>query len=84
MPTTQQRRILPTEHDDQTRGERLRRFVQEFVRYDNDNLRADPVDELAQSKRRTWEIFVRWLMLGGLLFALLVVAVLAFVYSGYP
>jgi hypothetical protein len=84
MPATQQRRIAPTERDERTQGTRLRRVVQDFVRYGNDNLRTDTADALAQSKRRTWEIFVRWLMLGGLLFALLLVAVLAFVYSGYP
>jgi len=82
MPATQQRRIEP-ERDDRSRST-LNRVVQALVRYDNDNLRTDAVDELAQSKTRTWEIFVRWLMLGGLLFALLLVAVLTFVYSGYP
>ena len=85
MVATQQRRILPTERDERSRTTRLRRVVQEFVRYDNDNLQAkESVDALAQSKKRTWEMFARWLMLGGLLFVLLLVAVLAFVYSGYP
>jgi hypothetical protein len=82
MPATQQRQIEP-ERDDRSRST-LKRVVQALVRSDNDNLRTDAVDELAQSKTRTWEIFVRWLMLGGLLFALLLVAVLTFVYSGYP
>lgn len=83
MPATQQRRIEP-ERDERSRSTRLERVVQDFVRYGNDNLQTDAVDALAPSKRRTWEIFVRWLMLGGFLFALLLVAVLAFVYSGYP
>ena len=84
VPAIQQRRIAPPERDEQSQGTRLQRVVQDFVRYGNDNLPTDAVDQLAWSKRRTWEIFVRWLMLGGLLFALLLVAVLAFVYSGYP
>jgi hypothetical protein len=83
VPATQQRQIEP-EGDDRSRSTRLKRVVQALVRSDNDNLRTDAVDELAQSKTRTWEVFVRWLMLGGLLFALLLVAVLTFVYSGYP
>ncbi len=84
MSATQLRRTAPTEGDERTQGTRLQRVAQDFVRYGNDNLRTDTAEELAQSKRRTWEMFVRWLMLGGLLFALLLVAVLAFVYSGYP
>lgn len=84
MPGTQQRRIAPTEHEERPHGTRLQRVVRDFVRYGNDNLRADAGDELLQSKRRTWEFFVRWLMLGGLLGALILVAVLTFVYYGYP
>jgi hypothetical protein len=83
MPATQRRRIEP-ERDDRSPGTRLQRVVRDFVRYGNDNVPADTGDELLQSKRRTWEFFVRWLMLGGLLGALILVAVLAFVYSGYP
>ncbi|HKP23936.1 MAG TPA: hypothetical protein VJV39_08725 [Dongiaceae bacterium] len=79
----QQKRVAP-EHDDQSRSMRLRRFVQDFVRYGNDNLQPGSAEELAQSKRRTWEMFARWLMFGGLLFALILIAVLAFVYSRYP
>jgi hypothetical protein len=84
MPATQERRIAPMERAERTQGTRLQRFVQDFARYGNDNLQPGSVEELAQSKRRTWEMFVRWLMLGGLLFALILIAVLAFVYSGYP
>lgn len=83
MPATQQRRIEP-ERDEQSRSMRFRRVVHDFVRYSNDNLQTDAVDALARSKRRTWEMFARWLMFGGLLFALILIAVLAFVYSGYP
>jgi hypothetical protein len=51
----------------------------------NDNLeQVGTADALAQSKRWTWEVFVRWLMIGGLLGAFLLIAVLAFVYSRYP
>ena len=39
--------------------------------------------ELNRVKKRTWEIFSRWLMIGGALFALLLLAVLTFVYSRY-
>jgi hypothetical protein len=65
-------------------GTRLRRLVQDFARYDNDNRQPGSLEDLLQSKRRTWQMFARWLMLGGLLFGLILVAVLAFVYSGYP
>jgi hypothetical protein len=56
----------------------------------NDNLgednldRAGAFDALAESKRRTWEVFFRWLMIGGLLGALSLVTLLAFIYSRYP
>ena len=83
MPATQQRQVAPR-RDDRSRGTRLRRLVHGFTRYGNDNLQTGSVEELAQSKRRTWEMFVRWLMFGGLVFGLILVAVLAFVYSGYP
>ena len=85
MPATQQRRTGPAERDARSRGTRLRRVVRNFVRYSNDNLeQAGAADRLAQSSRRTWEIFVRWLFLGGLLWAVVLIALLAFIYSGYP
>jgi hypothetical protein len=82
MAAAQQKRIAP-EHDDEARTTRLRRLVQDFTRYGNDNLQPGSVEELSQSKRRTWEMFARWLMLGGVLFALILIAVLTFVYSRY-
>jgi hypothetical protein len=83
MRATQRKQFMP-EHDDQSRHMRLRRLVQDFTRYGNDNLRTGSVEALVQSKRRTWEMFARWLMLCGLLFGIILIAVLAFVYSGYP
>jgi hypothetical protein len=51
----------------------------------NDNLeQAGAIEALATSKKRTWELFVRWLWIGGLLGALTLVTLLVFVYSGYP
>lgn len=83
--TQQQQRIeRPAARGRQSRGARLRRVVRGFVRYGNDNVQTGSVEGLARSRRRTWEMFARWLMFGGLLFALILIAVLAFVYSGYP
>jgi hypothetical protein len=51
----------------------------------NDNaVTSVTIDALTDSKRRIWERFVLGLMLGGLLFALCLLAVLVFVYSRYP
>jgi hypothetical protein len=56
-----------------------------LVRHGDDRLeQADPAEALAESKRQTWEIFVRCLMIGGLLCALGLIALLAFIYSGHP
>ncbi|WP_119303612.1 hypothetical protein [Dongia deserti] len=78
------------ERDEESQAAPPRREPADQALHGNDNLqqaRADEAradDELAQSKRRTWEVFARWLMIGGLLGALLLIAVLGFVYSGYP
>lgn len=74
MRAAQQRQIA-IERDTQPR---------DVVRHGNDNLRRGSVEELVQSRSRTWQLFARGLMAGGLLFALILIAVLAFVYSGYP
>lgn len=51
----------------------------------NDNaVTSGAIEALTESKRRIWERFVVGLMLGGLLFALCLLAVLIFVYSRYP
>jgi hypothetical protein len=85
VSATQHRRIMPAERDDQSQGAPLQRVSPDLARHGNDNLeRAVAADEFAQSKRRTWEIFFRWLMIGGLLGALALIALLTFIYSGYP
>lgn len=51
----------------------------------NDNgVTSGAIEALTESKRRIWERFVVGLMLGGLLFALCLLAVLIFAYSRYP
>jgi hypothetical protein len=85
VSTTQHRRIMPAERDEQSQDVPLQRVPQDLARHGNDNLEpAVAADELVRSKRRTWEIFFRWLMIGGFLGALVLIALLAFIYSGYP
>ena len=86
MSATQQRRNMPSaERDAETRAAPLHCEPVELAPHGNDNLeQARAVEELTQVKKRTWETFARWLMIGGVLFALLLLAVLGFVYSRYP
>jgi hypothetical protein len=81
MAAAQQKQVTP-EQDDGAGNSRLRHLVRDFTRYGNDNIGS--AEDLAQSKKRTWEMFARWLVLGGALFALILLAVLTFVYSRYP
>jgi hypothetical protein len=87
----QHRWIPPAERDDQpARRVSLRRAALRLVRPGDENRqladleRADPIERLAEAKRRTWEIFARWLMIGGLACALGLIVLLAFIYSGHP
>ena len=51
----------------------------------NDNAETSgAIAALTESKRRIWERFIRWLMLGGLSFILILVVLLAFIYWGSP
>lgn len=86
MPTAQHRRLPPTNSDDQpAQGTPLRDPQPGLARHGNDNLeQADTIDALAQAKEQTWWIFARWLMIGGALGALALIALLGFIYSGHP
>jgi hypothetical protein len=82
--TQQQRNMPPAERDAETQAAPLHSEPTELAPHGNDNLeQARAVEELTQVKKRTWETFARWLMIGGVLFALLLLAVLTFVYSRY-
>lgn len=66
MSSTQHRRVPPAERDDRPApGASLRDAVPDPARHGNDNLaQASTIDEFVRSRKRTWEIFVRWLMIG--------------------
>jgi hypothetical protein len=85
MSATQQRRNMPpANRDTEAQAAPLHSKPAELAPHGNDNLeQARAVEELNRVKKRTWEIFSRWLMIGGALFALLLLAVLTFVYSRY-
>ena len=85
MSTTQHRRIVPAERDEPSQDAPLERMPPDLARDGDDNLEpAVAADELVRSERRTWEIFFRWLMIGGFLGALVLIALLTFIYSRYP
>ena len=84
-PTQHGRLVQPSERDEQPQPAALQRMQAEPERHGNDNReQAGATDELTRSRRQTWETFARWLIIGGLLWAFGLTALLAFIYSRYP
>jgi hypothetical protein len=77
--------VQPAAHDTSSKAAIIQRVPSSPARHDNDNAeQAGAVDELVRSRQRIWQSLARWLIIGGLLWAFGLIALLAFIYSRYP
>ena len=77
--------VQPAARDSLSQAAIIQRAPSSPGRHGNDNReQAGAVDELTRSRQRNWETFARWLIIGGLLWAAGLTALLAFIYSRYP
>ena len=84
-PTQQGQFVQPPAHDAEQQGAAAHREASSAVPSGNDNSQhAAAVDELIHSRQRIWQRFARGLIIGGLLWAIGLIGLLAFIYSRYP
>jgi len=76
MATAQQYKLSPSDRDDPAAAAAASRQSP-----GNDNAETQAAEAEVRSKQRTWQIFVRMLLLGGLLAGLATAAVVLYIYS---